>query len=75
MAGGAVGGPFFRKEFGEKLQRRGWKSQEKRGKWTSAGGFGQLLVQNLSQEVQEPFGSRGKAKNPRKKLEIEGFGV
>ena len=70
-----MGKPFFRKEFGEKLQRRVRKSQEKRGKWTSAGGFGHLLVQNRSQEVQEHFGSRGKAKNSKKKLKMKDFGV
>ena len=56
-----------------------WGIQEKRDAKkavrTPERQFGHLLVQNRSQEVQEQFGARGKAKNPRKKLKIKDFGV
>ena len=56
-----------------------WGIQEKRDAKkavrTPERQFGHLLGQNLSQEVQEHFGSRGKARNPRRKLENRDFGV
>ena len=56
-----------------------WGIQEKRDAKkavrTPERQFGHLLGQNLSQEVQEHFWPRGKARKPYKKLKNEDFGV
>ena len=61
-------------EIGPKNQTRSFWGEFKE-KGAPERQFGHLLVQNRSQEVQEHFGSRGKAKNLKKTLKIKDFGV
>ena len=65
---------FFEKSLVKSCDEGSEKVRKKREMDVSRG-VGHLLVQNLSQEVQEHFGSRGKAKSLRKKLKIKDFGV
>ena len=74
LAREAVWVDFFKKEFGIRVRLTAEKSTNG-GNRTSARGIGHLLVQNRSQEVQEHFGSRGKAKNSKNKLKNRDFGV
>ena len=71
--GGALwpGEPYgidFLKKSAELGSDRPPKSPKMEGIGRQQGGIGHLLVQNRSQEVQEHFGSRGKAKNPKNKI-------